>query len=131
MVLQLAFTHAGSPKAQLALAAKLLPLSSTMPQLLAGCMQVAVAANTWPRVQQVLRWLGGYGCLLNSLALDAVVDCCPWDAGHSYTAVLEAVTEATAKHQVTGWGREQCSSQGNHIYALLRLPAPAHGGRHQ
>jgi hypothetical protein len=102
-VLQLVFSHAGSPKDQLVLAAKLLPLSSTMPQLLAGRMQLAVAANTWPRVQQVASWLHRYGCMVNSLESDAVVDCCEHDTGSANLAVVDAITSNAAKFKVGIW----------------------------
>lgn len=103
-VLPLVFSHAGSPKDQLALATHLLPLSSTMPQLLAGRMQLAVAANTWSRVQHVAGWLCRYGCLVSSLALDAVVDCCDQDASRTNAAVLDAITTTAANFQVRPCG---------------------------
>lgn len=104
-MLPLVLSHAGGPNDQLGLAARLLPLSSTMPQLLlAGRMQLAVAANTWPRVQQVASWLRRNGCLVSGLDLDAVVDCCDHDAGRANAAVLDAITSTSANFQVRTQG---------------------------
>ena len=100
-MLQLALSHAGGPKDQLCLAAQLLPLSRAMPQLLAGRMQLAVAANTWPRVEQVVGWLRSYGCLVTGLDLDAAVDCCDQDASRANKAVLDAITSAAANFRVS------------------------------
>lgn len=103
-MLPLVFSHAGSPKNQLALVAQLLPLSSTMPQLLAGHIQLAVAANTWSRVHQLAGWPDGCGCLVSSLALDTVVDCCEQDASRANAAVLDAITTTAANFQVRPFG---------------------------
>ena len=98
---------------QLALAAHLLPLSSSMPQLLAGCMQLDVAANTCPRACLAAAWLRKYGCLLTSLKLDAVVDCCAQDAGRANAAVAGA---AAASNQVrpTPQSKHACLKHQRH-----------------
>jgi hypothetical protein len=99
-VLQLVLSHAGSPQGQLTLAAQLLPLSSTMPRLLAGSMQLVVAANTYPRMQQVANWLRRYGDLVNSLELNAVVDCCGQDARRASKEFSDVMTSTTANFKV-------------------------------
>lgn len=102
-MLQLLLSHAGSLQDQLSLAAQLLPLSSTMLQLLGGTasggMQLRVIAHSWPRVRQVSAWLRKYGCLVASLQLDAVVTCCQLDASKASTAVLEAFNTTAAGGQ--------------------------------
>jgi hypothetical protein len=99
-VLQLMLSHAGSPRNQLTLAAQLLPLSSTMPQLLAGRMQLVVAANTWPKVQQVATWLRRYGGLVTSVDLNAVVDCCGQDACRANKKLLNVMSSMTTNFKV-------------------------------
>lgn len=99
-VLQLVLTYAGSPTNQLMLAAQLLPLSSSMPQLLAGRLQLVVAASTWPRVQQVASWLRRYGDMVTSLQLNAVVDCCDQDARKANAALQDALRSTATKFKV-------------------------------
>jgi hypothetical protein len=99
-VLQLVFSHASSPKDQLTLAAQLLPLSSTTPQLFSGQMHLVVAANTWPKVQQVATWLRRYGGLVASLELDAVVDCCGQDACRANKELSDVMTSTRANFKV-------------------------------
>jgi hypothetical protein len=99
-VLQLVFSHAGSAKDQLTLAAQLLPLNSTMPHVLAGRMQLVVAANTWPRVQQFTSWVHHYGGIVSSLELDVVVDSCVQDAESANAAALDAIITTAVNFKV-------------------------------
>lgn len=98
--LQLAISHAHSNQQQLELTAQLLPVCSSMPQLLSSSLQLEVVANTARRAIAFAEWLRKYGDVLNSLDLDAAVDCCTKDARDCSQAVAGALSTAANTNQV-------------------------------
>jgi len=98
-VLKLLFSTAGDQQQQLQLAGLLLPLCRSMPQVLAGQMQLCVAANTMNRAVAASAWLAKHGVLVSLLQLEVCVDCCQQDMQAANAAVGPALA-AAASNQV-------------------------------
>lgn len=99
-LLQLIVSHASTQRQQLQLTAQLLPLCSSMPQWLAGALNLAVTANTISRATELAAWLSKYGGMLSNLDVEAVVDCCAKDAHKATTALATGITAAAAANNV-------------------------------
>ena len=119
-LLQLVVSHARSQRQQLQLTAQLLPLCSSMPQWLAGAVNLSVTANTISRATEVTAWLSKYACMINTLDVEAVVDCCTKDAHTATTALATGITAALAANKVSCDHRRSRVSGACPSYATAR-----------
>jgi len=117
-LLQLVVSHARTQHKQLRLTAQLLPLCSSMPQWLAGALNLAVTANTASRATELEAWLSKYGGMLSNLDVEAVVDCCANDAHKATTALATGITAAAAANQVRLWPQTPLMSHPSTLVAL-------------
>jgi len=115
-LLQLVVSHARTQHRQLQLTAKLLPLCSSMPQWLAGVLNLT--ANTASRATELAAWLSKYGGMLSDLDVEAVVDCCAKDAHKATTALAAGITAAVAANKVRSWSQTPLISHSSTMAAV-------------
>jgi len=119
-LLQLVVSHARTQRRQLRLTAQLLPLCSSMPQWLAGALNLAVTANTASRATELAAWLSKYGGMLSNLDVEAFVDCCAKDAHKSTMALATGITAAVAANKVRLWSQTPLMSQSGTLVAVAK-----------
>jgi len=99
-LLQLLVSHgATQQQQQLHVTAQLLQLCRSVPEILAGHLQLSLTANTVGRAVGVAAWLARYAGLVSTLDLEVCVDCCNHDA-HAAVVALAPALEAAGRSQV-------------------------------